>query len=48
VTPRGWCLRGSRPVVQEGGEEWNRTTDTGLMRPLLYRLSYPTSERREI
>ena len=23
-----------------GGSEWNRTTDTGIFSPLLYRLSY--------
>ena len=24
-----------------GGRRWNRTTDTGIFNPLLYRLSYP-------
>ena len=24
----------------EGGQEWNRTTDTGIFSPLLYQLSY--------
>ena len=25
---------------KNGGSEWNRTTDTGIFSPLLYRLSY--------
>ncbi len=24
----------------DGAQEWNRTTDTGIFNPLLYRLSY--------
>ena len=24
----------------DGGQRWNRTTDTGIFSPLLYRLSY--------
>ena len=27
--------------AQNGGRRWNRTTDTGIFNPLLYRLSYP-------
>ena len=26
--------------AQNGGRRWNRTTDTGIFNPLLYRLSY--------
>ena len=30
----------SNEIFQSGGSEWNRTTDTGIFSPLLYRLSY--------
>jgi hypothetical protein len=29
-----------------GGQGWNRTTDTGIFSPLLYRLSYLAVMRR--
>jgi hypothetical protein len=29
-----------------GGQRWNRTTDTGIFNPLLYRLSYLALSQR--
>ena len=29
---------------KNGGQKWNRTTDTGIFSPLLYQLSYLANE----
>ena len=45
-----WCLLS--PTAESGGQGRNRTTDTRIFSPLLYRLSYlatfPERERPEI
>jgi|TARA_B110000971_G_scaffold146645_1_gene149764 hypothetical protein len=39
---RFWGLnRAAGTADLNGGRRWNRTTDTGIFNPLLYRLSYP-------
>ena len=34
--------------IKNGGQKWNRTTDTGIFSPLLYQLSYLANVKRII
>lgn len=43
-TAREACARGRK---ENGGQGRDRTADTGIFSPLLYRLSYLTDERKE-
>ena len=43
----GWNA-GQRDWQKNGGEAQNRTVDTGIFSPLLYRLSYLATECRKI
>ena len=35
-----------RVSIKHGGSEWNRTIDTGIFSPLLYRLSYRAKNKK--
>ena len=35
-------------IYKNGGSEWNRTTDTGIFSPLLYRLSYRANKKMAV
>ena len=39
---------GIEPLIKNGGQKWNRTTDTGIFSPLLYQLSYLANVKRMI
>ena len=41
---RGLKVENVYLLDKNGGQGWNRTTDTGIFSPLLYRLSYLAME----
>ena len=45
VAKRSIQLSYEREEYKNGGSEWNRTIDTGIFSPLLYRLSYRANKK---
>ena len=48
VAKRSIQLSYEREEYKIGGSEWNRTTDTGIFSPLLYRLSYRANKKMAV